>query len=126
MEGLYPGHELFFTEKWFLENLHFNKLFSIQKIIFYESEYYTKYKDKLSKFFSFEEARYFLFNCCYQLQILCKVNKKIDNSEKISEKITYEVIPWQFTTTDRKISYSYRLREALTWLFRIGLEKKKK
>jgi SAM-dependent methyltransferase len=82
-EGMYPGHSIFFTEKWFLNNLLFNELFRIREITFYESDYYAEHKDKISRLFTFDEARLFLFNCCWQMQIVtcCKKgSEKTGNS----------------------------------------------
>ncbi|MBP7216799.1 MAG: methyltransferase domain-containing protein [Candidatus Omnitrophica bacterium] len=69
-EGMYAGHIVFFTEKWFLENLLFNTLFEIKQIIFYESEYYALHRKTINKLFTFDQARLFLFNCCFQMQII--------------------------------------------------------
>lgn len=91
-EGMFPGHSIFFTEDWFLKNLQFNTLFNIEEIIFYESEHYARRKEKLTKIFSFDEARVFLFNVCYQMQIISKCVK--NNALRDARNIQYKVVPF--------------------------------
>lgn len=93
-EGMYPGHNIFFTEKWFLNNITFNKLFDIKKIIFYESDYYQKHKRAINKVFTFDQARLFLFNCCWQMQIIC--SKKPDDASWSNHihDIEYQVVSY--------------------------------
>lgn len=91
-EGMYPGHNVFFTEDWFLKNLTFNNLFEIKEIIFYESEHYSRHKDKISKFLSFEEARLFLFNCCWQMQIISVCNKGEKHTDNCRHNIKYKAV----------------------------------
>lgn len=93
-EGMYPGHNLFFTEDWFLKNILFNKFFEIKEITFYESEHYAKHKDKIRKYFSFDEARLFLFNCCWQMQIVSTCNKSKTFVDNRSRDIKYGVVPF--------------------------------
>lgn len=91
-EGTYPGHNIFFTEKWFEENLVFNKLFDIKEFIFHESEYYSQYKRKINKIFTFDEARLFLFNCCHQMQIIAVCKKDNMTDKPLKSDIKYSSV----------------------------------
>jgi ubiquinone/menaquinone biosynthesis C-methylase UbiE len=71
-EGMYPGHNIFFTEKWFKQNINFNNRFSIIKEIYYPSDYYLNLNCILRKLFPFKYARIFLFNCCWQMELICE------------------------------------------------------
>ncbi len=88
-EGMYPGHNIFFTEKWFKNSLVFNKYFNIKEFIFYETDEYSKKKKKINKFFSFNEARVLLFNCCNQLQII-SYKKDQEEMKNLQAKIHYK------------------------------------
>lgn len=74
-EGMYPGHSIFLTEKFFYENLHFQKLFRINKEIFKESSDYTNLPKKIKKIFPFEIARKHLFNACSEMEIIAAPKK---------------------------------------------------
>lgn len=74
-EGMYPGHTLFLTEKWFYENLHFQKCFEIIHEKYYPSSTYKKLPLLLRFIFPFRYARLFLFNACWQMKLICRVRK---------------------------------------------------
>lgn len=41
-EGMYPGHSIFLTEKWFQQNMNFNEKFKIVKIKYTPSEHWRQ------------------------------------------------------------------------------------
>jgi predicted SAM-dependent methyltransferase len=74
-EGMYPGHNIFFTEKWFYKNLTFQKKFKIQKEAYFPSEDYQALPWFVRKLLPFSFARKFLFNACWQMMLSC-ISKK--------------------------------------------------
>lgn len=64
-EGLYPGHNIFLTEKWFERNIEFQTLFRITHIHYTPSDYFRK--SLICKFIPFSFARTFLFNACSEM-----------------------------------------------------------
>jgi len=74
-EGLYPGHTLFLTEKWFKENIYFKNHFKIQTEKYYPSSTYRSLPFFIRMFIPFKYARLFLFNACWQMKLTCKVLK---------------------------------------------------
>ncbi|MCS7092512.1 MAG: class I SAM-dependent methyltransferase [Patescibacteria group bacterium] len=73
-QGMYPGHNLFFTELWFKENLVFNELFVIDGFQFKPSPYWLRLPWLFRKIFPFKAARIFLFNACHEMTIFAKKN----------------------------------------------------
>lgn len=74
-EGMYPGHVQFLTEKWFYENLTFQKNFKIEHEEYFPSADYLKLPFFLRMLIPFKFARTFLFNACWQMIIRCSVKK---------------------------------------------------
>ena len=74
-EGMYPGHNIFFTEKWFYKNLTFQKNFQIQKEDYFPSDDFMALPKIVRLFLPFGFARKFLFNACWQMMLTCKVKK---------------------------------------------------
>lgn len=74
-EGMYPGHTIFFTEKWFYLNITFQKHFTIEKLEFKESDYWQNASAKIKDMFSFDQARIFLFNACSEMTLTARVKK---------------------------------------------------
>jgi SAM-dependent methyltransferase len=74
-EGMYPGHSIFLTEKFFYENLHFQNLFKITKEIYKESTEYKGLPKSVKKVFPFEIARKHLFNACHEMEIFATPKK---------------------------------------------------
>ena len=74
-EGMYPGHNVFFTEKWFEQNIQFQDSFSIERATYYPSDYWNSLPFLIRKFIGFEFARRFLFNTCWQMELICLVKK---------------------------------------------------
>jgi SAM-dependent methyltransferase len=72
-EGMFPGHSIFLTERWFYENINFQSKFTIIKEQFDPSAAYRK--SLISKVIPFSFARTFLFNACWQMQMTCKPKK---------------------------------------------------
>ena len=74
-EGMYPGHNIFLTEKWFEKNLHFQRLFFIDEIEYFESEDYSSLPAKVKELLPFPLARKFLFNACCQMRLICRTRR---------------------------------------------------
>ena len=74
-EGLYPGHAIFLTEKWFHENIYFQEHFRIADEKYFPSDTYKSLPFFIRFFIPFRYARLFLFNACWQMQLLCEVKK---------------------------------------------------
>jgi hypothetical protein len=72
-EGMFPGHSIFLTERWFYENINFQSKFTIIKEQFDPSTAYKK--SLISKVIPFSFARTFLFNACWQMQMTCRPKK---------------------------------------------------
>jgi hypothetical protein len=84
-EGMYPGHQLFLTEKWFFENLNFQKKFIISSIKYYKSSYWKKSLAGYVIPFSF--ARKFLFNTCCQFRVhSLKISTNPKNYDSLCKK----------------------------------------
>jgi len=75
-EGMYPGHTIFLTEKFFYENLHFSNHFHIIKEVYKESGDYTNLPDSIKTIFPFDIARKHLFNACSEMQIVAVPKNK--------------------------------------------------
>ena len=79
VEGLYPGHSLFFTERWFQENALFQKLFGIESVSFTYSEYFEQLqphqKAMLNAIFPGDSLRHLLFNVCKEMTLVSRSRK---------------------------------------------------
>jgi SAM-dependent methyltransferase len=74
-EGMYPGHHIFLTEKWFHENLNFQGKFSIDKEEFFPSAAWKSLPLPVRWLIPFSFARKFLYNACWQMTIEAVVRK---------------------------------------------------
>lgn len=74
-EGMYPGHQQFLTEKWFYENLTFQRNFKIEHEEYFPSADYLKLPLILRTLIPFKFARTFLFNACWQMIFRCSAKK---------------------------------------------------
>ena len=74
-EGMYPGHQQFLTEKWFYENLTFQKKFKIELEEYFPSSDYLKLPFILRALIPFKFSRTFLFNACCQMIFRCSARK---------------------------------------------------
>lgn len=74
-EGMYPGHSIFLTEKWFRENLNFQRKFDIFEESYLPSDDYIRLPTFVRLLIPFRYARTFLFNACKQMTLLCRVRK---------------------------------------------------
>lgn len=74
-EGMYPGHNIFFTEKWFYKNLTFQEKFKIEKEVYFPSDDWNALPWIFRKLLPFSFARKFLFNACWQMMFRCSVKK---------------------------------------------------
>ncbi len=69
-DGMYPGHSIFLTEKWFDENAPFQRLFRIVERRFKPSPIYLALPWWMRLIFPFERARTILFNACNEMTIV--------------------------------------------------------
>jgi hypothetical protein len=74
-EGMYPGHLIFLTEKWFYENLNFQAKFEIVEEHYTPSDDYVRLPRLLQRVVPFDVARRFLFNVCREMTIVARVRK---------------------------------------------------
>lgn len=74
-EGMYPGHLIFLTEKFFYENLNFQNRFTIAQELYKESSDYTNLPLPIKELFPFDVARKVLFNACNEMTIIAKPKK---------------------------------------------------
>ncbi len=68
-EGMYPGHQIFLTERFFQENLHFQRLFRIVSEEYTPGPVWDALPKQVKELFPFEQARQVLFNVCNQMTI---------------------------------------------------------
>ena len=71
-EGMYPGHQIFLTEKWFFENRNFQRKFEIVEIEYTRSEYWDQLPAPLRELWPFDVARKHLFNVCSQMIVTAR------------------------------------------------------
>lgn len=74
-EGMFPGHNVFLTEKFFQQNTLFNKLFKDVSFEFTPSDEWQSGMLKKYTKMPFDVARVHLFNVCKWFTIKCSVNK---------------------------------------------------
>jgi SAM-dependent methyltransferase len=74
-QGMYPGHTIFFTERWFHESLHFQELFEIVEERFEPGPDYERLPRVVRRMLPFDLARTFLFNVCHQMHIVARARK---------------------------------------------------
>jgi SAM-dependent methyltransferase len=74
-EGMYPGHLLFLTEKWFHENTNFRARFAITRETYTPSDEFRSLPWIVRKVLPFGFARKFLFNACSQMLIEARAIK---------------------------------------------------
>lgn len=74
-EGMFPGHNVFLTEKFFQQNTLFNQLFKDVTFEFTPSDEWKN--GELQKYISmpFNTARIYFFNVCKWFTVNCRVNK---------------------------------------------------
>jgi len=68
-QGMFPGHHIFLTERFFHENLHFQRLFRIVKEEFFPSDVWDALPAAVKELMPFDQARLVLFNVCHQMGI---------------------------------------------------------
>ncbi len=74
-EGMYPGHNIFLTEKWFKENLNFQKKFEIVAERYDASPDWRSLPLIVRLILPFGFARRFLYNACNQMTVRCRSRK---------------------------------------------------
>jgi SAM-dependent methyltransferase len=68
-QGMFPGHQIFLTERFFYESLNFQRLFRIVKEHYYPSEVWEGLPQEVRTLLPFDQARQVLFNVCHQMAI---------------------------------------------------------
>jgi hypothetical protein len=71
-DGLYPGHTIFLTEKWFRENLLFRRLFRILTVDYVPSPEYEAWPWLLKRVIPFSWGCRHLFNVCTLFRIVAE------------------------------------------------------
>ena len=71
-DGLYPGHSAFLTEKWFSENLTFQRLFRIVSAEYHPSPEYVAWPWLVRRVIPFNWARRHLFNVCNEFRMVAE------------------------------------------------------
>ena len=74
-EGMYPGHSIFLTEKWFKRNINFMKKFTIVEETYIRGDEYKRLPWYFRALLPFDIARTFLFNACKEMHLVCAVRK---------------------------------------------------
>jgi SAM-dependent methyltransferase len=74
-EGLYPGHAIFLTEKWFRENLNFQDKFELVGEEYTPSDDWLALPALVRRLIPFDFARRHLFNACRQMTLRARPRK---------------------------------------------------
>jgi SAM-dependent methyltransferase len=74
-EGMYPGHHIFLTERFFEENLHFQRLFTISREEYTPTAIWESLPEQVRELLPFDQARKVLFNVCNQMLIWAEPRK---------------------------------------------------
>ena len=73
-EGMFPGHNVFLTEKFFQRNTLFNQLFTEISFDYFPSDEWKSFR-KYIFWIPFEIARKHFFNVCNCFSVKCKIKK---------------------------------------------------
>jgi SAM-dependent methyltransferase len=74
-EGMFPGHTIFLTEKWFHENLNFQAKFEIVSEDYLPSDDWLELPRTLRRLVPFGFARKHLFNVCREMTVVARPRK---------------------------------------------------
>lgn len=74
-EGLFPGHAIFLTEKWFQENLNFQAKFELTGEDYTPSDDWLALPALVRRVVPFDFARRHLFNACRQMTLRARPRK---------------------------------------------------
>jgi SAM-dependent methyltransferase len=66
-QGMFPGHQIFLTERFFHENLQFQRLFRIVDEQYFRSDVWEGLPRVVRLLLPFDKARVVLFNVCHQM-----------------------------------------------------------
>jgi hypothetical protein len=72
---MFPGHSIFLTERFFYENLHFQRLFEIDREHYAPSSVWEGVPEQVKALLPFEVARQVLFNVCREMMIWARPRK---------------------------------------------------
>jgi len=75
-QGMFPGHQIFLTERFFYDNLHFQRLFRIVREHYSASEVWEGLPKEVRELLPFDQARQVLFNVCNQMTIWATPRKE--------------------------------------------------
>ena len=75
-EGMFPGHLIFLTEVFFHENLHFQRLFTIDREEFDPSPLWDDVPQTVKEEMPFDLARRVMFGVCNQMKIWATTKKE--------------------------------------------------
>lgn len=79
-QGMFPGHHIFLTERFFHENLHFQRLFRIVEEEYFPSDVWEALPRVVKLLLPFDRARKLLFNVCHQMAIRATPRKPPDGA----------------------------------------------
>jgi len=74
-EGMYPGHSIFFTEKWFHNNLQCQALFEIEEERYRPSDIYDRLPESI-RAIPFDIARQIFFNVCCEMTMRARTKRR--------------------------------------------------
>jgi SAM-dependent methyltransferase len=74
-EGLFPGHAIFLTEKWFQENMNFQAKFELTGEEYTPSDDWLALPAIVRRLIPFDFARRHLFNACRQMTLRARPRK---------------------------------------------------
>jgi SAM-dependent methyltransferase len=68
-EGMFPGHQIFLTERFFEQNLQFQRLFAIDRLQYTPSDVWRELPWVVRRLLPFDVARKVLFNVCWEMSV---------------------------------------------------------
>jgi hypothetical protein len=71
-EGMYPGHSIFLSDKWFRESNYFSDRFEIIEVRYVPSDEYQGLPPQTKDLFPFDFARTFLFQAVKEFRIISR------------------------------------------------------
>jgi hypothetical protein len=79
-EGMFPGHSIFLTERFFEQNVHFQRLFVLSRVEYTPSDVWREVPRIIRRLLPFDVARKVLFNVCWEM--LVWANPRPDSSPR--------------------------------------------
>lgn len=75
-QDMFPGHSIFLTERFFYDNLHFQRLFRIVDEQYFRSDVWYLLPRAVRLLLPFDKARKLLFNVCHEMAIKAMSRKE--------------------------------------------------